>query len=132
VGRGLSDLQKAILRIGYDNRQQLGHLSRYNSDVTSAEVLHYHLGFPLRVNDFGKVASLRGADGMLGGGQMFCVATIGPRRYRAAKASVKKAMIRLRERGLLSQRGLNWCLTDHGYRVVTELMATKAQNDTHL
>jgi hypothetical protein len=126
MGRGLSDLQKTILRLALANREAEGDPCWY--DVGYVEVLATHFGFeprwPLRRRD-GKRELF---------GHPFSKAAIGADRYDAAHATLARAVRRLEARGLamgvldveFRQAGVN--LTAEGVAVARELSANSVSH----
>ena len=104
MGRGLSELQKSILRVAYRNRSA-GVKQHEAADAVNAEILHEHFRFPLT----GSVEF---------GGQYFDVGKIGESAYRVARASLSQAIKRLEERGLVH---LCWGITRHSGVVLTDV-----------
>ena len=111
MGRGLSKLQKDILKIAYRNRDR--RREHGTDDVTNREVLIEVYKFPFHSPS---------ADTPSGSLQIFERAEIGINRYRAASVSVVKAFNRLVKRGLAT-RGCNHgiVLTDEGTKKVEVL-----------
>ena len=107
--RGLSKLQKEILKIAYRNRDRM---SEYG-DVTNSEVLIEFYNFP---------AHPPGPYHTSGKPQIFNRVEIGIKKYKAASVSVVKSFDRLVERGL-AQRQYNHgiYLTGEGMKVAKAL-----------
>jgi hypothetical protein len=110
MGKGLSELQKNILKIAYKNRDgfyKFGHIRNY-------EVLIEVYNFPFHSP---------AADSSSGTPQIFNRQEIGFNRYRAACVSTVKAFNRLSKRGL-AQRKHNHgiILTDEGLKVAKTLV----------
>jgi len=87
MGKGLSELQKSILKMAH------GNLSRRNntSEISNKEVLIRFYKFPFH---------LPSANTTSGSPQIFRRIEIGINRYRSASVSVVKAFNRLVKRGL--------------------------------
>jgi hypothetical protein len=116
MGRGLSELQRSILRLALHNRTAEGlepildRPPRGGADVYAWEVLESAYGFRehRRLDWSGKPAETRygSSSGNFaghrkpGGEPLFSRSAIGPRRYNAAHVAVSKAFYRLQERGL--------------------------------
>ena len=91
MGKGLSQLQKAILKIARANRggfYKFGHVRNY-------EVLERFYGFPAHAPKPGHES---------GSPQMFSRQQIGISRYRAACVSTVKSFDRLSHRGLAERK----------------------------
>ncbi len=107
--KGLSKLQKEILKIAYRNR---GRMSEHG-DVTNSEVLiefyNFHAHPPRPYHTSGQP-------------QIFSRVEIGINKYKAASVSVVKSFYRLVERGL-AQRKQNHgiILTEEGMKVAKAL-----------
>lgn len=107
MGRGLSELQKTILRIATRNRraENRGVTSEQGADAYYAEVLAESSGWtpdraPLRYGPrYGRYAGLRAP-----GGQHFRKSLIGDKSYNAAHAALSRAARRLEARGLVQRR----------------------------
>jgi hypothetical protein len=109
VGRGLSTLQKTILRTayrGYSRRQ--GKNRQTGADAYYAEILHEHYGWqpvlgPLRSK--GDAAAAAEEDGCsFHHGPHFDREQIGHKPYKAAQAALSRAVLRLVRRGLVDAR----------------------------
>ena len=107
--KGLSKLQKEILKIAYRNR---GRMSEYG-DVKNSEVLIEFYNFP---------AHPPGPYHTSGKPQIFNRVEIGIKKYKAASVSVVKSFYRLVERGL-AQRKQNHgiILTKEGMKIAKAL-----------
>jgi hypothetical protein len=106
MGRGLSDLQQAAMRIASRNREAEGRTldTPGGADAFYHEILAEHYGFeptgPLRYPaHYGEHAGQR-----IAGGQKFSRQAIGARRYDAAKVALSRAVGRLEHRGLVQVR----------------------------
>jgi hypothetical protein len=107
MGKGLSELQKSILRMAYQNRR-----GGYGSgDVKNREVLIEVYRFPFHSPS---------ADTSSGTPQIFKRQEIGISRYRSASVSVAKAFNRLVKRGLAIRK------YNHGI-ILTEEGTKKAE-----
>lgn len=105
MGRGLSELQKDILRLAYVNQHSPEvnpadlNLKR-RADVLYPEILHACYGFEPVVRWWaGRELSVK--ESFLFGGQIFDRHAIGVDRYNRAQAAVSRAVLRLAERGLI-------------------------------
>ena len=105
MGRGLSKLQKDILRLAYVNQHSLDvtppdlNLTR-RADVLYPEILHACYGFePVSRCWCGRELTVK--ESFLFGGQIFDRHAIGVDRYNRAQAAVSRAVLRLAERGLV-------------------------------
>ena len=129
MGRGLSELQRAILALAYRNRlDRLEHAKTgdevytrgvYSIDLYYAEVLREHFGWEVRGYSWRPERESRPC-----WGQSFSMREIGERRYRSAQASLSRAVLRLEARGLVERRhhylaGLD--LTERGVDVARSL-----------
>lgn len=104
MGRGLSELQKSILRIAYRNHQAgpMTHGGISKTHAYYAEVLHEHFGFPIERRSY---IDKNATDSMYlrsnPASHTFDLHAIGESRYRAAQAALSRAVKRLSERGLV-------------------------------
>jgi hypothetical protein len=110
MGRGLSELQKNILRLAYRNRRR----GSGTGDTTNSEVLIKVYQFPAHPpspwHDSGHA-------------QIFYPAEIGVNRYRSASVSVAKAFNRLAKRGLAARKyNYGIILTDEGLKLAKLLV----------
>ncbi len=106
MARGLSELQKKILKIAYRNR---GRMSK-QGDVKNCEVLIEVYNFP---------AHSPGPSYTSGTPQLFNCQEIGMNRYRSAAVSVVKAFNRLAERRLAHRKHNHGIiLTEAGVKVI--------------
>ena len=153
MGRGLSGLQKCILRLALENRvapvqdspasplvEALiadGTATRPAINVYTCEVLVVHFGFPVRMKSWrrGSAVDDRDAVRKYHTGRRFDPNVIGRKRYAAAQAAVSRAFTRLQGRGLLIRsRGAfaRWSggqLTEKGFEVAQQIMrATNRPN----
>jgi hypothetical protein len=115
MGRGLSELQGAILALAYGNRRarverlatlEVGSFEHrvLNEGVPSVdlyypEVLREHFGFEVRSHWWSPERGERPTSG-----QHFPMQRIGERRYRSARSSLSRAVVRLEARGLIERR----------------------------
>jgi len=107
--KGLSKLQKEILKIAYRNR---GRMSEYG-DVKNSEVLIEFYNFP---------AHPPGPTHTSGQAQKFSRVEIGINKYKAASISVVKSFYRLVERGLAErEQNHGILLTEKGMKVAKAL-----------
>jgi len=100
VGRGLSELQKTILRLGNENRvREHRPTGGGGADVYRSEVLAEVYGFESRFarDDEGAAQTARRHFAR----QQFWPADVGESRYIAGSAAVCRAMKRLEDRGLV-------------------------------
>jgi len=123
MARGLSELQKSILRLAYRNRQK----REQNVDLYHAEVLHEHFGWP--ISNHPRWQPEKG-ERPRGYWRHFSMREIGEARYRKTQASLSRAVSRLERRGLLERgRANGWSgdgyaflnLTNEGLRVAEGL-----------
>ena len=107
--KGLSKLQKEILKIAYRNR---GRMSEYG-DVKNSEVLIEFYNFP---------AHPPGSNHISGTPQKFSRVEVGINKYKAASVSVVKSFYRLVKRDL-AQRKQNHgiLLTEKGMKIAKAL-----------
>ena len=129
MGRGLSELQKTILRLALDGHTRTGNQSTH---VRYAEVLVEHFKFPIKRKWWNGTKDMSDLDYVRKNpaSQKFDSQEIGPNRYNSAKVSVSRAFARLGERGLLrlvegmfsSWSGAN--LTDDGLAIAMVLRET--------
>ena len=121
VGKGLSELQKAVLRLACENRERgqggrvLADGSQIGTDVTYPQVLAGYFGWE--------------AAGSRSRFYQFSKKEIGEKRYRSAMASLSRAFGRLEARGLIerthSLMAAGWTgadLTDEGREVARRLL----------
>jgi hypothetical protein len=97
MGRGLSELQKCILRLALKNREREQRRNARDSgaDVYLSEVLVEYFGFERDPDVFwGSKEPLRERLGT----PKFSKATIRAKRYEAAQAALSRAALRLQER----------------------------------
>jgi len=114
VGRGLSELQKGILKIAYRNRAEKGKRASSDlADVSNREVLVEVYGFVPEEN--------KGLN--TDRPFIFNRKVIGAKRYQSASTAVAKAFKRLSNRGL-AHRTYNYgiILTEPGIEVVRALV----------
>jgi hypothetical protein len=133
MGRGLSELQKHILRLSLENQQairQLDDEDRVPFDVTFSELLVVHYKFPIVGCHW--AASLRGKNRAVEKllrrrYAKFDSHAIGLSRFASAQAALSRAFARLQERGLFSRscslwpRQIGGYLTDEGHMVAAAL-----------
>ncbi len=107
MGKGLSELQKKILKMAYKNR------GPGSGDVTNREVLIEVYGF----------RPLYSPQEKRNGAIIFDRQAIGINLYRSASVSVAKAFNRLAGRGLGQREyGYGIILTNEGFRVAETLV----------
>ncbi len=123
MGRGLSDLQKTILRLALRNRNVGdGGGPTWGVDVLHSEVLVEHFGWHGETrNQWGN---------RIQGGNIFDRLAIGPKAYASARAALSRAVARLEQRGLaVAVHGVTrWAgatLTDAGVALAEQLSANK-------
>jgi hypothetical protein len=112
MGRGLSELQKTILRMAAANEDD----PHVKYSVSYAEVLRDYYGWQPE-----KGHHAWNKDGTKGHGWGFSKARIGEKEYRSARAALSRAATRLYERGLveyvdhvLTNVTTGVCLTEEG------------------
>jgi hypothetical protein len=131
MGRGLSELQKAILRRALANQKAEGRSldeSRF-ADVLRAEVLADYWGWPMPPRGDGDRyrTNMEGLQERHIGGRLYSPRQIGEKRYGSAQTALTRAMNRLADRGLMTLvqgRFSHWSganLTENGVRVATTL-----------
>jgi hypothetical protein len=122
MGRGLSELQKAILVMAYKNHiygtpRWIVDESPYGADLFAPQVLSEFYGWPSVCTRIRK----RGPN--------FDRQRIGEARYNSNRAAVSRAFKRLEARGLsIRHRGLYWSgitLTEEGKIVASKLSVNK-------
>lgn len=141
MGRGLSELQKGILRLAYQNRLEIQAVlesSPGEARWISQEDVYPHLvlgelyGFSEHTvtddwtgkpQDWSRLRHYRHK-------QKFDRDKIGHARYGSATSATKKALERLEKRGLLIQAGWGYRLTETGLAVAESLMAENVDNCT--
>ena len=106
MGKGLSDLQNAIVIIAQENiKNEPRRKEHFGADIYSPEVLQRFYGFPVKEKySFNNPASIRDRPT----NWHFSVKEIGEKKYRAAISAVSRAMRRLEKRKLLER----FCLAD--------------------
>ena len=114
MGRGLSDMQKAALRIAYEAKQAGKRYTKGGHErpqVEPWELLSQWYKWPVRDTY----------------GLHFRTSDIGEAEYQAGKAAASRAVRRLEERGLVRRQwfpytGHGYELTEEGERVARELI----------
>ena len=107
--KGLSKLQKEILKIAYRNRDRM---SEYG-DVKNSEVLIEFYNFPAHPPRPYHTS---------GQPQIFSRVEIGIKKYKAASVSVVKSFYRLVERGLAQRKYSHGIiLTEEGMKIAKKL-----------
>lgn len=121
MARGLSELQREILKWGYLENERRRKIYRYRrADVGARDVLILYYKFKpvVPVND------------EYLGQKVFSRKLIGLRRYKAAMVAVVKSFNRLCDRGLAERR---WAygikLTEEGERIAQKLLADDIQSN---
>ena len=143
MGKGLSEQQKAILLIAYRNRLQYGDMTETtpgldgkgtvttkSRDVFAKEVLIHHYRWIPNPFSFDKQPYCylysnyqRERNNNLIGKHTFDKAFCGGEvEYNRANASVRRAIKRLKERGLLEDTAWAYYLTDAGMAVAKHLL----------
>ncbi len=130
MGRGISDLQKSVLRIAYRNRVREFCLPECEPGVKPpcealrTEVLIEHFGFP----QIWKGSPRWRADGWRWPwhGQWIRKSAVGHRRYVSAHASLSRSSLRLVRRGLINEDPWGYNLTDEGVRLCAEMFPEEA------
>ena len=130
MGRGISDLQKSVLRIAYRNRVREFCLPECEPGVKPpcealrTEVLIEHFGFA----QIGKGSPRRRADGWgwPWHGQWIRKSAVGHRRYVSAHASLSRSTLRLVRRGLITEDPWGYNLTDEGVRLCAAMFPEEA------
>lgn len=122
MGKGLSPLQKTVLRVALKNRDAGdGAQGTRGCDALYREILAEHFGWPIPERSSKRTY----------GAKHFTKAAIGESRYRSNLASLSRAMLRLSERGLTECiRGLYWAgcnLTPEGEKTARALMVNKVE-----
>jgi hypothetical protein len=111
MARGLSELQKTILKMAYRNR----HRRHGSGDVRNREVLIEFYKFSFHSPSVNTTS---------GSPQIFYRTEIGINRYRSASVSVAKAFNRLDRRGLAIRKyNHGIILTEEGSRKAKVLLA---------
>lgn len=144
MGRGLSPLQKSILRIAAKNHDRECHggfehlrinsLGKMSSgcgcDAYYREVLFQHFGLPMKKHWW------RNHDEPIreAGGHVFSMREIGEKRYRSIQASVSRAVDRLWKRDYITPASgayARWSgcdITAEGYEQIKSLMVNTRDN----
>jgi hypothetical protein len=146
MGRGLSDLQKRILTVVYERRQERDfeaeegehweNQERWKEVYGPAFVRPYWVYYDMRhaqvlaklydwPDRWGKRAS-EGRHVSPYGGHHFRRHVVGFKEYNSKTAAYYRAVSRLKRRGLLADRGAGLWITDEGMRVVENLSVSKA------
>ena len=146
MGRGLSDLQKRILRIVYERRQgrnfdqeqrEWGELAASNRllqgfpyqvhyDTRHPEIIAKLYDWPLwwSSKEGRYVRPSEGAS-VQDWGQNWNREVVGLAEYNRRMASYYRAVSRLKARGLLTDRGPGLWITDEGMRVAEALVGAR-------
>ncbi len=121
MGRGLSELQKTMLRLAFRNRVSENRTAESRgSDLYYYEVLAAYWGWDLPEH-------VQGRDHRHPGEHKFSKAAIGTKAYGTAHAALSRAVIRLQQRGLvdaISGKYSHWSglnLTTDGITAALEL-----------
>lgn len=140
MGRGLSDLQRAILQLAARNIES-GELKPTETHLYTYEVMWSVYGFSEHGKDFHSPIhySNDGRERRSPGRHHFDQQAIGEKRYQAAAAAISRAFRRLEERGLASRYNgaIAWWagikLTDEGLTVARAITVnTKPESGTDL
>jgi hypothetical protein len=105
MGRGLSELQKTILRRALSNRNAEGRQAgAWGADVYRAEILADYWGWKMHAYPPFYQQERSGWQRRAHASQRFSRRRIGAARYDAAQAAVTRAFQRLADRGLVELR----------------------------
>jgi hypothetical protein len=146
MGRGLSDLQKQILRLVYERRQGRdfdqeehewhqvvasnrllqGFPHRVHHDMRHPEIIANLYDWPLRWSSK-EGRYVRPSEGawVKDWGQNWNRAVIGLPEYNRKSAAYYRAVSRLKARSLLTDRGPGLWITDEGMRVAEALVGAR-------
>lgn len=103
MGRGLSDLQKTILRRALTNRRAEGRQgARGGADVVRAEILADYWGWEMKHAPGWFYQHRDGWQWRALGGQHFSARKVGSETYNSAQAALTRAFLRLERRGLVT------------------------------
>jgi hypothetical protein len=119
MGRGLSELQRAILKIAHFNRTIRPRAPRWReADVRIRDVLIYYYGFPFHSQPPGSTETP----------QIFRRRQIGVKSYQAASVATSKSIARLVKRGLAEEihGGGGGRLTTAGIAKAEEILKMEA------
>jgi hypothetical protein len=147
VGRGLSELQKRILSIVYERRQERDFEQEERDWKESTERNPYMKGWTYWVRydlthphilaklyDWPNRRGLRPSEG----GRVYDHSSnfqrwwIGEDEYNRKTASYYRAVGRLKRRGLLTDRGAGLWLTDEGIRATEQLSVSNASQSSRV
>jgi protein-disulfide isomerase-like protein with CxxC motif len=124
MGRGLSPLQKRILELAYKNRMDYNDGKIKHSpgvdftDLNYKDVMTDYYGFKQNGAHYG---------------QVFSMAEIGEKRYRAANVAISRAVTRLGKRGLVipmcgaCARWSGCNLTDEGLELAKTILPSSTE-----
>jgi hypothetical protein len=152
MGRGLSDLQKRILMLTYERRQERDFDEERRKWEEMAEGnpymrgMSYWIRYDLKYVDL--LAELYDWPNKWGRrpsehsemqknseyrfrGQNFDRRRVGEAEYNRRTTSLYRAVDRLKRRGLLQRRGAGLWITDEGVRVAEGLSVTTGQTSIH-
>ena len=125
MGRGLSELQKCILRLALKNVEVEGRHTGHGTDVLHSEIL---------AEFFGWRGNTRDQEGKrIYSQSIFEREEIGAKQYASVQAALSRAITRLEQRGLVTAtHGVaRWAganLTDAGMQLAKELSVNKSAN----
>jgi hypothetical protein len=121
MGRGMSDLQKTILRRALSNKIRENRNDEKGADVYGAEIAADHFGWTLPPYFYRE--DLQRCVGR----RVFSKQEIGEQRYSSVRAAICRAILRLEERGLgYKRRGAcsqwtGFTLTEEGVQAAEKL-----------
>lgn len=116
MGRGLSLLQRTVLRVAAENRANGAQPSTY--DFADAEVLMEHYRWPAERLCMPMNRAQVHAKPY---GQLFHNRDIGANQHNSGKAALSRALRRLERRGLIQRASAFWKLTVAGVAAADKL-----------